>query len=209
MSKARLWWLWTAAAWLASLSAVASAGSVERLENYLAGLESLKARFSQTIETREAYTGPLEGTFYLQRPGQFRWEYDGREGQLIVADGKRIWLLDRELEQVSHQSQDDALRGTPAELMAEEGALEESFDAKDGGDINGLSWIDLTPSDPESQFVLVRVAFRGDALVRLEMLDHFGQYTRFVLSDVERNVSLDKALFRFEPPRGWDVFQTH
>jgi len=72
MSKARLWWLWPAAAWLASLSAVASAGSVERLENYLAGLESLKARFSQTIETREAYTGPLEGTFYLQRPGQFR-----------------------------------------------------------------------------------------------------------------------------------------
>jgi outer membrane lipoprotein carrier protein len=209
MSKARLWWLWPVSAWLASLSSVAAAGSVERLENYLAGLESLKARFSQTIETRDAYTGPLEGTFYLQRPGQFRWEYDGGEGQLIVADGERIWLLDRELEQVSHQSQKDALRGTPAQLLAESGALAESFEAEDAGDMNGLSWIDLRPSDPESQFSLVRVAFRGDGLDRLEMLDNFGQYTRFVLSDVERNVPLDKALFRFDPPQGWDVFQTH
>jgi outer membrane lipoprotein carrier protein len=209
MSKALRLWLWPVAALLASLSTVAAAASVERLENYLAGLESLKARFSQTIETRDAYTGPLEGTFYLQRPGRFRWEYDGSEGQLIVADGERIWLLDRELEQVSHQSQKDALSGTPAQLLAESGALAESFNAEDAGDMNGLSWIDLTPSDPESQFSLVRVAFRGDALDRLEMLDSFGQYTRFVLSEVERNVPLDEALFRFEPPRGWDVFQTH
>lgn len=183
--------------------------SVARLQTYLSGLDSLEARFVQTIENRDGRTGPFEGTLFVQRPGRFRWEYDGDAGQLIIADGKRVWLLDPDLEQVSHQSQKTALRGTPAQLLLTEGALTEYFTATDGGDYNGVTWVELKPLDEESQFNLVRIGFRDGVLDGLEMLDNFGQYTRFVLSDVQRNPTLDKALFKFKAPPGWDVFQTH
>ncbi len=182
---------------------------VARLQSYLADLDSLEARFVQTVETQDGRTGPVEGTLFVQRPGRFRWQYDGEIGQLIVADGRRIWLLDRELEQVSHQSQKAALRGTPAQLLLTEGALSEYFTAVDGGDFDGVTWVELKPLDEESQFNLVRVGFRDGVLDGLEMLDNFGQYTRFVLSDVKLNPGLDEALFKFQAPAGWDVFQTH
>lgn len=179
------------------------------MNQFLTGLDSLDARFMQTVHTDNGVIGPLTGHLYVSRPGRFRWDYDDDEGQLIVADGKRVWLLDRKLEQVSHQSQDTALRGTPALLLVGSERVEEYFTPVDGGDLDGLIWVEMIPKDEESQFNLVRVAFDGDRLARIEMADKFGQYTEFALSDVQRNAVVDERLFKFEPPPGWDVFQTH
>jgi outer membrane lipoprotein carrier protein len=187
----------------------AAAGAIERLDAFLEGLNSLEARFVQTVETEQGVSGPAVGTFYLQRPGRFRWDYDGEDAQLIVADGKRVWLLDRELEQVSHQAQESALRGTPAQLLAEKGAVEEYFTVADGGESDGQSWIELMPKDEESQFALVRIGLDGETISRLEMADRFGQSTRFAFANVRRNPPLDDGLFEFKPPAGWDVFQVH
>ena len=191
------------------ISPTGAGEDAELLRDYLSGLETLEARFVQTVDTQAGNTGPAAGTFYLMRPGRFRWDYDGETGPLIVADGRRVWLLDRELQQVSHQSQEAALRGTTAQLLAGDGDLDEFFDAKGAGRHEGLDWVDLRPRDEESQFALVRVAFQDGVLQRLEMLDNFGQYTRFVFTGVRRNPTLAEGLFQFEPPPGWDVFQTH
>lgn len=185
-----------------------AAPAAERLERFLDGLDSFEARFEQTIETADAVTGPVSGTLYVQRPGRFRWEYDGAEGQLIVADGKRVWLLDRELEQVSHQSQKTALRGTPAQLLTQQDAVEQYFTVAEGGEFDDRTWVELTPRDEESQFSFVRIAFDGEEMSRLEMADKFGQYTRFAFADLKRNPTLDAELFKFRPPSGWDIFQT-
>lgn len=182
---------------------------VDVMHRFLDGLESLDARFMQTVHTDNGVLGPMSGHLYVARPGRFRWDYDGDEGQLIVADGKRVWLLDRKLEQVSHQSQDRALRGTPALLLVSGDAVEDYFTPVDGGELDGMMWVEMVPKDEESQFNLVRVAFDGDQLARIEMLDKFGQFTEFVLSDVQRNAKVDDDLFDFKPPPGWDVFQTH
>lgn len=198
-----------AAVLLILLAPAALANAREQLDRFLDGLDSMQARFVQTVQTENGTAGPFEGSFYLKRPGLFRWDYDGKEGQLIVADGKRVWLLDRELEQVSHQAQETALRGTPAQLLAERGNVEEYFTLADGGVFDGLTWIDLVPKEEESQFAELHIGFDGEQLARIEMADKFGQYTRFVFNDVERNPSLDPKLFRFEAPPGWDVFQTH
>ena len=198
-----------AAVLLVAAVSPAGAGAAERLDEFLAGLHSLEARFVQTVETEQGVSGPVSGTFYLRRPGQFRWDYDGEDSRLIVADGKRVWLLDRELEQVSHQGQAAALRGTPAQLLAEEGAVEEYFTVVDAGESGGQSWVELVPRGEESQFSLVRIAFDDKTISRLEMADRFGQYTRFAFADVQRNAPLADSLFKFRPPPGWDVFQTH
>lgn len=88
----------------------AAATGPERLVAYLRGLDSLTADFRQI--TRGADGGrrvESKGTLYLKRPGRFRWEYDSPVEQIIIADGKRVWLHDLELDQVSHQSQGKAL----------------------------------------------------------------------------------------------------
>jgi outer membrane lipoprotein carrier protein len=173
----------------------------QQLEAFLKDLTTLKADFEQTLlqeDDQAAYTS--SGVFYLKRPGQLRWEYAAPHEQLIVADGDRIWLYDIELEQVSHRSQAAALVGTPAQLLSDKAPIGEHFQVNDLGKTDGLNWVELLPREKESQFNRLRLALNDNGLQRMEMIDNFGQTTRFVFDNLERNPSLDASLFNFEPP---------
>lgn len=63
------------------------------VENYLQNLESARARFVQTTHDGTQ----LVGTFYLQRPGKLRFEYDDPIKDFVVADGFFIYFYDAEL----------------------------------------------------------------------------------------------------------------
>jgi outer membrane lipoprotein-sorting protein len=66
---------------------------VARVVDYLQGLGSAKSRFVQT----DARGAQSEGTFYLQRPGRARFEYDPPSGLVIAADGRDVTVVDRRL----------------------------------------------------------------------------------------------------------------
>ena len=176
------------------------------LEQFLQGLNTLEADFQQILEQPEQ-AGVLfsNGTFYLKRPGRLRWEYKPPNNQLIVADGKRIWLYDKELEQVSHRSQKAALEGTPAQFLSTAGPLDQHFEIKDLGEQEGLTWVELLPKDKDSQFHSVRLALADNQLLQMEMADNFGQTTHFMFTHMQRNPQLDDELFEFTPPPAVDL----
>ena len=62
-------------------------------EDYLKSLGSARARFVQTTHDGTQ----LVGTFYLQRPGKLRFEYDDPIKDFVVADGFFIYFYDAEL----------------------------------------------------------------------------------------------------------------
>ena len=180
----------------------------ERLEDYLDGLKTLSSRFQQT--TLSADGGRMaesKGTLYLKRPGKFRWEYDSPLKQIIVADGKRVWLHDLELDQVSHQGQNKALSGTPAQLLAAEEPIDRHFKVSpwDGGDER--EWVELQPRKSDTQVVKIRIGFIGKRLDTLLMEDTFGQLTRFTFTNTKRNPSLKEDLFRLDESTGGDFLQ--
>ena len=183
----------------------ASSGS-EQLQRFLSNLTTLQAQFEQTVITPDNASYTSSGTLYLNRPGQFRWEYLHPVEQLIVADGSRVWVFDKELEQVSHRSQSDVLDGTPAQIFSEKGPLEAHFTLTDSDERDGLTWVVLAPKNTESQFSTISVALtKKNQLKRMELIDQFGQVTLFMFSDVVRNLPLDEKLFVFTPPPLIDV----
>ncbi len=188
-------------------TATAVAGG-EVLEDYLKGLRTLSSRFEQT--TLSADGGRMaksRGNMYLKRPGKFRWEYDSPVKQVIVADGKRVWLHDLELDQVSHQSQKKALHGTPAQLLAAEEPVDRHFRVSrwDGGDER--EWVELIPKKADTQVVRIRIGFIGKRLDTLLMEDSFGQLTRISFTGTKRNPSLKEGLFRLKQSTGGDFLQ--
>ena len=187
---------------------VASAGGKDRLQAFLSGVESLQARFDQSVfDTSQGQTRRLEGIFYLQRPGKFRWDYTEPKGQIVLADGKTVWLVEEDLKQAYQKPQSDALRGTPALLLTEQLKLEDHFDIADLGPSQDLEWVELVPRDPESQFTRILLAFKDNELRRMELADKFAQVTRFGFSDIKRNPRLDSKLFVYTPPRGTQLFE--
>ena len=199
---------WCLAVVLGVAAGTATAGGKERLQTFLDGVQSLQARFDQSVfDTSQGQTRRLEGMFYLQRPGKFRWDYTEPKGQLVLADGKTVWLVEDDLRQAYQKRQSEALRGTPALLLTEQLKLEDHFEIADLGAGQDLEWVELIPRDPESQFTRVLLAFAGNELRRMELADKFGQVTRFGFSDIRRNPRLDPDLFVYVPPRGTQMFE--
>ena len=185
----------------------ASAAGVQQMQRFLTGLDRLSAHFEQTLFGSEGLQSMhSSGMLYLQRPRQFRWDYLEPEKQQIVADGRQIWLYDQDLEQVSVQSQDSALQGTPAMLLISGEPLERHFEISEGGRYQGMDWVELRPRGEDSQFTLILLAFMDDRLQIMEMADKFGQTTRLQFFDINPSPVFDDDFFRFERPEDVDMY---
>lgn len=187
-------------------SSMLMAGVRQQLEDFLTDLQTLKADFSQElIDTETDQVSHARGVFYLSRPERFRWVYEGEYPRYIIADGKTIWLIEEDIQQVSQRSQQSALDGTPASLFASTLDLDKEFEIKDLGQRMGMGWLKLIPKKEDGQFEQILLAFEGDRLARMEMADRFGQVTRFDFFNLQRNPPLDDSLFKFVPPPGYDI----
>jgi len=173
---------------------------------YFQDLKSLRADFIQRVfDERARVVQSSSGQMLMQKPGKFRWNYRTPAEQIIVADGDRLWAYDVDLAQVTVRKLDKALGSTPLALLSGAAPIEETFTVGDARSEDGLAWYELTPRQPQPEFKLLRVAFKGDLLVSLELEDAFNQRTRLDFQKLERNPALDPALLKFAPPSGVDV----
>lgn len=173
---------------------------------FIASTHSAQARFSQQVMVRSGRQPQLSsGQFAFARPGRFRWLYEKPYYQLLVADGQRLWIFDRDLEQVTVKQLGDALGSTPAALLAGDNDLEKNFSIRDGGNSAGLGWLIATPRAGETSFREVRIGLRDNLPQRMEIDDNFGQTTTLMLHELRRNPRLPTDLFQFKPPAGIDV----
>jgi outer membrane lipoprotein carrier protein len=146
-----------------------------------------------------------KGSFIFQRPGTFRWVYAKPADQLIVGDGQRVWIYDRELNQVTVRKLSRALGSTPAALLAGSTEVEKAFELSEGGMRDGLEWLEAKPREREAGFDRVRMGFGSAGVEAMELVDHFGQTTLLRFTNLARNPKVDPAEFQFTPPKGADV----
>ncbi len=176
------------------------------VQGYFESLQSLRADFIQRVyDERGRVTQTSSGRMLMRKPGQFRWDYRTPTEQIIVADGERLWAYDVDLAQVTVRKLDQALGSTPLALLSGVAPIENTFTVGGVRRQDGLDWYELTPKQPQPEFRLLRVAFKGDLLVSLELEDSFGQRTRLDFQKLERNPILDPALLKFTLPPDVDV----
>ena len=189
-----------------ALGSAAHAGGVERLKAFVAGAKTAEADFSQTVSDKNGrVTQQASGRMAFARPGKFRWDYAAPYEQVIVGDGSKLWLYDVDLDQVTVKPLGDVIAGTPAALLAGDNAIEKYFSLKNAGEADGLEWLEARPKNKDTSFERIRMGFKGDVLVQMELFDFFGQRTTLKLSKFARNPSIPASKFKFTPPKGADV----
>jgi len=198
------------AAWLLAgvllLPTLACAAGVERFQAYLRSTQTASADFEQQVFDREKkLVQRSKGSFTLQRPGRFRWSYAQPYAQLIVGDGKRVWIYDEDLNQVTVRAMARALGSTPAALLAGAADVERAFELSDAGQRDGLEWVEAKPREREAGFERIRLGLGTAGVQAMELTDHFGQTTLLRFSNIARNPPVDPSAFRFVPPKGADV----
>jgi outer membrane lipoprotein carrier protein len=176
------------------------------LTDYLKDLHTFQADFTQSvvaanIKQKQNSTGLI----IVKSPDNFFLEYNKPYKLVYVADGKKLWSYDQDLEQVVVKEQGDLLINTPAMLLGNPKDLTESYTIAKKGIVEGWLWFELTPKKDNTNFESVGLAFAEQKLVAMEMRDNFGQITRLEFNHVVKNPLLAASQFKFVPPKGVDV----
>ncbi|MGO4220357.1 outer membrane lipoprotein chaperone LolA [Lysobacter sp. TAF61] len=185
----------------------AFAGARDNLNAFTKGLKGLSGQFTQEVfdpsgKSKEKSSGEVA----LSAPRLFRWEYVKPYAQLIVADGKKVWVHDPDLDQVTVRPQGEEEQNNPLSALIDPSKLDAQFNVKELGAVDGLEWLSLTPKgDGESSFRSARLGFGPTGLVKMQVVDALGQRTEISFSGWKRNPAFAAGTFRFTPPKGVDV----
>lgn len=183
-------------------------GPLERLETWLGSVQTLTGGFEQRLLSDSGQVVAVSsGTLSLKRPGLFRWHYTSPSELLVISDGSHVFSYDVELDNVTVMEQGDALRGSPAALLAGEGSVADGYELTASYTAGEADWVELKPRGGERDFRIVRLGLAGDRLLAMELHDQLGQITRVEFRDLERNNPVDGEAFRFDIPEGVDVIR--
>jgi outer membrane lipoprotein carrier protein len=200
---------------LAMVAAVpAAVAGTTPLDSYLDDMKTLRATFLQTLA--DAHGREIDrstGTLLVSRPGKFSWEIHPQgtgagSGQLMVADGRNLWFLDRDLQQVTVKPADAALSATPAMLLSGTVDVRKNFTITAAPKRDGLDWVLVEPHGSEADFRHALMGFDGKDLKRMILEDKLGQTATVMFDHVERNGKVAPEEVSFTPPAGVDVIGT-
>lgn len=182
--------------------------TTESLKAFLAQTSTAKGRFAQIVMDKNLkMLQQSTGTLQFSRPGKFRWEYDKPYEQTIVADGAKLWVYDKDLNQVTERKLDRALGASPAALLAGSNEIDKSYTLNNIGKQEGLDWLEAIPKTRDTSFERIRLGFGKTGLDAMELRDQFGQVTVIKFADMERNNKPAADAFTFVVPKGADVIR--
>ena len=180
--------------------------STQQLSQYLNHFTTFQAHFNQqTVDQNHASLQNSEGTVMLMRPGRFRWNTSSPSHQVVVTNGKLLWIYDIDLQQVTKQNL--AQSGTdPAQLLSGHvNTLLQQFNITILKQNSASITFQLTPKKSSQQFKSVVMTFDNKKLVQLEVINSLDQTSIFKFSNIILNAPLSPNLFNFKAPAGVDV----
>ena len=169
--------------------------TVERIQTYIEGIDTLRAQFRQRSSNGKEATG----TVWIDRPGKVRFEYEPPTDIVMIADGSWLLYFNRRLEQTSYVPVDE----TPLWplLKADVDILgKQEFSVAEVTRANGRIRVTVVrggaqPGEPGS----LELYFTDDplALHRWRLVDQQGTVTVVDLAGVQRGVAIAAEKFDF------------
>jgi outer membrane lipoprotein carrier protein len=190
---------------------VAQASALEQFKSFVASTKAAKGEFTQrqvktsTGETPKVST-PATGTFMFARPGKFIWTYVKPYDQLLQADGEKLYIFDKDLNQVTVKKLGDALGSSPAAILFGSNDLEKNFTLSEAGVKDGVELLKAVPKAKDTSFEQIVIGLRNGLPETMELKDSFGQTSVLSFRNIEKNPALTAASFKFVMPKGADVF---
>ncbi len=197
------------------LPSLASANVLEQFKSFVNGAQSAMGDFSQQLVKIDAATNTQRvfstssGTFIFARPGKFIWTYQKPYEQIFQVDGDKLYIYDKDLNQVTTKSLGNSLGSSPAAILFGSNDLEKNFILKEGKSKDGLEWLEATPKAKDATFGQIGIGLRNGFLEAMELRDSFGQVSLLTFKNVVRNPILSVGQFKFVVPKSADVFDSN
>jgi len=187
----------------------ANAAALDQFKSFVAGSKSASGDFTQRLVKTDSgktkISGQASGTFVFARPGKFIWNYVAPYQQILQADGEKLYIYDKDLNQVTVKVLGNALGSSPAAILFGSNDLEQNFTLKEDGTREGLEWLSATPKTRDTTFDRISIGLKDGLPQAMELHDSFGQISVLQFTKFVKNPSLSANQFKFVVPKGADV----
>ncbi|MDB5797514.1 MAG: lolA [Paucimonas sp.] len=192
-------------------SAPSHANALDQFKAFVASTKAASGEFTQRVARQDKGSMQLSkessGSFQFARPGKFIWTYRKPYEQVLQSDGQKLYIYDRDLNQVTVRKLSGALGSSPAAILFGSNDLEKEFTLKEGGTRDGIAWLQATPKSRDTTFESIGIGLRDGAPAAMELRDSFGQVTLLSFTRFEKNPPMPDNQYRFVVPKGADVLE--
>ncbi len=180
--------------------------AAQQLSGLLSNLHEFTAEFKQnTYDAQHKLIQQSEGQLALLRPGNFRWETLAPMHQLLITNGKSLWIYDVDLEQVTQQQLDNQGELNPAQLLSGSlQSLESQFTLSQKNNTN-TQVFKLVPKAKEAAVAWIQLQFENGQLKSMQFANELGEINDFQFSNIQKQSHLRSKEFNFKAPAGVDV----
>jgi outer membrane lipoprotein carrier protein len=189
---------------------------VTQFKEFITNVKNAEGEFSQqqirpprSGESQAKVLRKSQGRFVFQRPGKFIWQTVKPFEQKVIADGQKLLLWDKDLNQLTIRPAGKSLSASPAAILFGQVAIDDHFELIPGGEKGGMYWLELKPKSDKGQgdipYSRIGVGMANGLPAGLELHDNFGTITLINLSKIRINSNLSSETFKFNPPPGADV----
>jgi outer membrane lipoprotein carrier protein len=183
---------------------------MERVQKAYQAVSAFQGRFEQEDHQSDGRTASAKGEVAYLKPGRMRWRYEPPDEQLLVTDGKTVWLFDPLLDNVTVQPLSDLTQGTPLAFLLGVGNLQEDFACRAftrPPPPDGLTYLELVPRKPIPALAYIQLGVRpgSDRIASLRMVDTQDNLRWVRFSELKTGVTFPAGTFTFLVPQGMEV----
>jgi len=192
-----------------------SIDAIEQLKNFSRNTKSSSGDFvqqqvSQGSDGKLKINKELSGNFVFSRPGKFVWTVLKPYEQKMLADGKQLAMWDKDLNQVTYRSANQALATTPAAILFGDTPLDLYFELQLVGEKGNLTWVELSPkvskqNSNDIPYSKIGIGMSNNLPQAMELRDNFGNVVLLTFTNIKTNFSVAPGEFVFKAPPGVDI----
>ena len=153
-------------------------------------------------------TQSLKGTVKIKKPGKMKWVYGAPDTQILISDGKNLWLYVPEEEQATRVPVESIYSSnTPALFLAGKGKLTQSFNVESVSEENKNILVTLVPKNDDQG--LARLILHADKknyqITGSTVYDKLGNKTEIRFSRIRINREIPEEQFQLKTPPGVEI----
>ena len=153
-------------------------------------------------------TQSVKGTVKIKKPGKMKWVYGAPDTQILISDGKNLWLYVPEEEQATKVPVESIYSSnTPALFLAGKGKLTRSFNVESVSQENQNILVTLVPKNEDQG--LARLILHADKknyqITGSTVYDKLGNKTEIRFSQIRINREIPEEQFQLKTPPGVEI----
>jgi len=153
-------------------------------------------------------TQSVKGTVKIKKPGKMKWVYGAPDTQILISDGKNLWLYVPEEEQATKVPVESIYSSnTPALFLAGKGKLTQSLNVESVSEENKNILVTLVPKNDDQG--LARLILHADKknyqITGSTVYDKLGNKTEIRFSQIRINREIPEEQFQLKTPPGVEI----